>query len=763
MTTGNEMSGETPRWEPGAARNAVSLGRHRVSAALGSKRPRALARAIGAGVGGQRSIRSTFLILFAVPLISLVALYAYLASGTAGAAFAKRDADTVNKDLGSPSSSLYLQLDTERTDTLVWQSAHGKVPETGLDAQRKLTDSAVAAFTAAARAARGAEPPAGQAAVAAVVEKLGAVGGIRKQVDAGTVAPLTAFQAYNNVIDTAFPIAVGALTNPDTSVVFYEQGLGTGEMGQSLEYVDREASLVGGALAAGGTMSTAAYQLFLEALDEQRFLERAGQTPVYWQQYPDPYPPVFASPAYVQFAGLEDKIAAAGPGVRLPVSAAGWQASLGKFVPLLLRAEVTSRQEVTSGSTHEGNVTLLRLILVGGAGLIAVIVSAALLLLFGRRITRELTDLREAARTLAEERLPALVRRLRAGDDVDVDAEAPPLALDTRTREVTETANAFSAVRHTAVEAAAGQAKLRKGVNNVFRSLARRNQSLLQRQLRMLDEMEDVTEDPDALAQLFRLDHLTTRMRRQAEGLIILSGAAPGRGWPRPVLLVDVLRAAIGEIEDYLRVDLLVYSRDYLIGAAVADVTHLLAELLENAVMHSPAASRVQVRGNRVASGFLVEIEDRGLGIPPAVLTVLNDQLAGPLEFDLADSDRLGLFVVGRLAARRDIRVALRDSRYGTVAAVLLPYNLIAAEDTAGKIAAAISSDPSTKNKLYVICAEFTTDPMSGRGGVAWGLSMARSPLSPGRPGDRVAVTRCGSRRKARTSSRSTFARRSTA
>jgi signal transduction histidine kinase len=545
------------------------------------------------------------------------------------------------------------------------------------------TNSAVAAFTAAARAARGAEPLAGQAAVAAAVAKLSLIGGIRAKVDAGTVAPLTAFQSYNDVIDASFPIALGALTDPDSSIAFYEEGLGVGELGQVLEYVEREATLVGGALVAGGGLSTAAYQQFLEALDEQRFLEQVGQTPVYWQQNPDPYSPVFASPAYAQFAALEDKIAAAGPGVRLPVSSAAWQAGLGQFVPVMLRAEVTSRQEVTSGATHEGDVVLLRLVLVGGAGLVAVILSAVLLLLFGRRITRELTDLREAARTLAQERLPALVRRLRAGDDVDVDVEAPPLALNTRTREVTETANAFSAVRHTAVEAAAGQAQLRKGVNNVFRSLARRNQSLLHRQLKMLDEMEDGTEDPDALAQLFRLDHLTTRMRRQAEGLIILSGAAPARSWSRPVLVVDVLRAAIGEIEDYLRVELLGYSRDYMIGAAVADVTHLLAELIENAAMNSPPNSPVQVRANRMTRGFLVEIEDRGIGVPAETLAVINGQLARPLEFDLADSDRLGLFVVGRLAARRDIRVALRDSRYGTVAAVLLPHNLIVPEDSA--------------------------------------------------------------------------------
>ena len=154
-------------------------------------------------------------------------------------------------------------------------------------------------------------------------------------------------------------------------------------------------------------------------------------------------------------------------------------------------------------------------------------------------------------RALADERLPALVSRLRQGEDVDVAAEAPPLELRTRTREITETAEAFSVVQRTAVEAAVGQADLRKGVSKVFRSLARRNQSLLQRQLKMLDEMERGTHDPEALAQLFQLDHLTTRMRRQAEGLIILSGAAPGRGWRQPVPLVEVLRGAIGEIEDY--------------------------------------------------------------------------------------------------------------------------------------------------------------------------------------------------------------------
>ena len=286
--------------------------------------------------------------------------------------------------------------------------------------------------------------------------------------------------------------------------------------------------------------------------------------------------------------------------------------------------------------------------MVGGAGLLAVIVSSVLLLGFGNRISRELTGLRGAARTLADERLPSVVSRLRAGGDVDVAVEAPPLDLGTRTREVTETADAFSAVQRTAVEAAVEQAQLRSGVSRVFRSLARRNQSLLQRQLKLLDDMERATEEPDALAQLFRLDHLTTRMRRQAEGLIILSGAAPGRTWRQPVAVVEVLRGAIGEIEDFARVELLTDSPDFVQGTAVADVTHMLAELIENAVQYSPPGTKVQVRGGRVANGYVVEIEDRGLGIPLDIMETLNERLAKPLEFDLADSDQLGLFVVSR-------------------------------------------------------------------------------------------------------------------
>ena len=253
-------------------------------------------------------------------------------------------------------------------------------------------------------------------------------------------------------------------------------------------------------------------------------------------------------------------------------------------------------------------------------------------------------------------------------------------------------ADAFSAVQRTAVEAAVGQAELRKGVSSVFRSLARRNQSLLQRQLKMLDTMERRTEDPDALAQLFQVDHLTTRMRRHAEGLIILSGAQPGRGWREAVPMVEVLRGAVGEIEDYARVDMIIRPGDLVPGTAVADVTHLLAELIENAALYSPPHTRVQVTASRVASGFAVEIEDRGLGVPPRALATLNDRLANPPEFDLANSDQLGLFVVSRLAARHGIKVTLRGSPYGGISAiVLMPHHLVREGDPAAPASVAVA------------------------------------------------------------------------
>jgi signal transduction histidine kinase len=643
----------------------------------------------------QRSIRSTIMILLVLPLVSLVALWAYAASSTVGGALAKRNSDTVNKDIGGPLQALLQALILERTDTFTWQSAHGQLPRTALDAQRAATDKAIAAFRVGEAASAGLQPTVDRPAAAALLAKLNQVPALRAAVNAEKVAPLIAFQDYN-ATEQAVYLYVSAQTNPQEGVPQYQEGRSALEVGEAIDDIGQEAALVGGALASGGRMPAAEYRLFVQTVDNQRLLEQIGNAPTDWQTAPDPYLSVFNSPAFASFQKLENQIVDSRPGARLPVSPTAWGAAVQTLLTGVAPAETAFRSNATQGDAHNGDVILLRLIVVGGAGLIAVIVSSILLLGFGNRISRELTGLRGAARTIAGERLPSVVSRLRAGDDVDVAAEAPPLDLNTRTREVTETADAFSVVQRTAVEAAVDQARLRKGVSLVFRSLARRNQSLLQRQLKMLDEMERGTEDPDALEQLFRLDHLTTRMRRQAEGLIILSGSSPGRAWRQPVPVVEVLRGAIGEIEDYARVDLLTDSPDFMQGTAVADVTHILAELIENAVLYSPPGTRVQVRGGRVANGYVLEVEDRGLGIPADTLTALNDRLAKPPEFDLADSDQLGLFVVSRLAARHGVKVSLRVSGYGgTTAIILLPHSLVVAEDDVPFLAGQAARTPA--------------------------------------------------------------------
>ena len=315
-------------------------------------------------------------------------------------------------------------------------------------------------------------------------------------------------------------------------------------------------------------------------------------------------------------------------------------------------------------------------------GLAGLILTLLVSILLGRSINRRLTALRRSALTLAEEQLPSVVSRLRRGESVDVAAEAPPLRVGSD--EIGQVGQAIDTVRQTAIRSAVDEARLRQGVNDMFRNLARRSQSLLQRQLTVLDGMERKATDPDVLEDLFKMDHLTTRMRRHAEGLIILSGAPPGRGWSAPVKLIDVMRGAISEVEDYARVTVSTQSRAALSGSAVTDVIHLLAELIENATTLSPPFTQVRVSGEAVASGFAIEIEDRGLGMTPQRMAELNERLAQPPEINPTNTEQLGLFVVGQLARRHGISVTLRQSPYGgTTAVALIPDRLIVDEGPA--------------------------------------------------------------------------------
>ncbi|MFI6157867.1 nitrate- and nitrite sensing domain-containing protein [Kitasatospora sp. NPDC051170] len=329
------------------------------------------------------------------------------------------------------------------------------------------------------------------------------------------------------------------------------------------------------------------------------------------------------------------------------------------------KAQDLQAQADTDALIIAAAVALVLLVALGGAGLIA------------RSMVRSLTRLQAAAEDVAERRLPELVKTLSESDPHDVDTTVEPVAVDS-TDEIGHVAHAFDMVHSEAVRLAAEQALLRGNINAMFTNLSRRSQGLIQRQLSLISELESREADPDQLANLFKLDHLATRMRRNGENLLVLAGEDPGRRWTRPVPLVDVLRAAASEVEQYERIELASVPSAEVAGRVVNDLVHLLAELLENATSFSSPQTRVRVTGHALPDGrVLVEIHDTGIGLSPDDLAEINERLANPPTVDVSVSRRMGLFVVGRLSLRHGIRIQLRPSDSGgTTALVMLPVDV---------------------------------------------------------------------------------------
>lgn len=311
-------------------------------------------------------------------------------------------------------------------------------------------------------------------------------------------------------------------------------------------------------------------------------------------------------------------------------------------------------------------------------GAIVVIALLAAFILAGmmaRQMSRAMRQLRSAAFNVAEQRLPMLVDQLSRTDPGRVDTRVQPIPINT-TDEIGEVARAFDQVHREAVRLAAEQALLRGNINAIFTNLSRRNQSLIEGQLTLITGLENNEADPDQLENLFRLDHLATRMRRNGENLLVLAGEEPGRRWDQPVPLVDVLRAASSEVEQYERVELSGVPEAEIHGRAVTDLVHLLAELLENATTFSSPQTKVRVTATRLPDGrIMVEIHDKGIGLTAEDFADINHKLANPPTVDAAISQRMGLFVVGRLSDRHGIRVQLRPSgeQAGTTSLVMLP------------------------------------------------------------------------------------------
>ena len=355
------------------------------------------------------------------------------------------------------------------------------------------------------------------------------------------------------------------------------------------------------------------------------------------------------------------------------ISQADWEQLLDdRAGALSLFEERLTATVRVSADVAAGRAATQAWIVVGGAAG-ALLLAAVMTALISRSIVRRVRSVTERAQHVAQVQLPALVEALR---DPGEDAALPtiPPIRDRGADEVGDLARAFAAMQSTLEDVAEQQVEtLRKGVADMFVTLARRNRSLIDRQLALIDDLESDEEDPDALADYYRLDHMATRMRRNAESLLVLAGSEPPRTWRTPLGIDDVVRAAIGEIEDYRRVDVLTLENVRLKGAVVADLSHLLSELLENASHFSPPQTRVRVSGHFHEEGYLLTVSDRGVGIPQARLTELNLLLDRPPIIGLALEPTLGIYVVAMLAKRHGIQVRLVPGSPGVSAKLLIP------------------------------------------------------------------------------------------
>jgi signal transduction histidine kinase len=433
---------------------------------------------------------------------------------------------------------------------------------------------------------------------------------------------------------------------------------------------------------------------------------------------------VLSSPNFVQAQAQEQQaisLASSNSPIATDPTVSDASSALGYVVSGMRSSEQQFAGSVISRGTslHNGAIDLAILYSLAVALLLGIALTATLII--GRSMVRPLRRLRNGALEVAEDRLPEIVRRINEAGGDGVPADVEPIDVDS-SDEIGEVARAFDQVHREAIRLASNEAALRGNVSAMFISLSRRSVPLIDRLSRMIDSLELTEDDPGRLSNLFSMDHLVTRMRRNSENLLVLAGEEPVRKWSEPVPLTDVVRAATSEIEQYGRVMVEVQPDIVVSGQAAADVVHLLAEIIENATMFSPGDTPVHVFGQEVSTGgVMLEVTDRGIGIAASRLSDINWRLENPPLIDVSVSQHMGLFAVSRLAARSGVRIRLRSATpRGLSALVWLPSTL-ARRETARDVEAR-----SRRQSESLPLASLVTDGRRARGGVGQPVTATR-------------------------------------
>lgn len=619
-----------------------------------------------AGYRSAGSIRGRVLAIALIPCIALVITGATVVVGLASEArSASRWSDFLNEQL-DPIVTLVQAMQGERATSLA--ALNGDPQAVGaLPTRRAEMDAAEAGV--ARLAPRMAElNPDGVAQSNPLFAQFSArIPAIRQAVDTRRANATEVNAFYTGLSDV---IALGltglARSTPDSSTAVEE-----GTAADLMRMADLHSAAVGVAAAAlpEGPLGSSERRLVTQLAGAYRDQLR-GLQPRLTESGRARVQSLMSSATWSAVTRAEDELAEQGT---LPMPFADWQSDESSVGAELMGLFKDHAVFANRSAADAAGKSLTRSI-VAAAGVAGISICAFLLaLLLANRLVRRLRSLRSRSLELANETLPSIVRRLRDGEQVDIEAETA--MLDNRADELGQVAEAFATAQRTAMAAAAGEARTRDGFNRVFLDIAYRSQVIVRRQLEVLDIAEEKQGDPEHLELLFQLDHLATRARRNAENLLILGGAPPGRRWREPVSLEEIVRSAASETQDFARVNAIRLPEVRVSGSAVADVIHLLAELIDNATLFSPPQASVSVSGNHVGRGVVVEVEDQGLGIRFEERERLNDTLREPPGFEgmaLAGQRHLGLFVVGQLARRHSITVSLHESAYGGVKAIVL-------------------------------------------------------------------------------------------